>query len=115
MDIKINFNDNKLDIEEVGLADSLWLKFRGLMFRNVKNSPRLLFNGRFAIHSYFVFFPFLTLWLDSENNVVDYKIVKPFKTYVNSSKKFSKILEIPLNKGNKNIVDSVVGKTFKKK
>lgn len=115
MNIKINFKSKNLEVEDVRLADSLWLKFRGLMFRSKQNSPRLLFNGEFAIHSYFVFSPFLTLWLDSQNNVVDYKIVRPFKTYVNSSKRFSKILEIPLNKGNQDIVNFVVGKTFKKK
>ena len=106
--MKIKFNNKILDIDDIRLADNLWLKFRGLMFRSKNKAPRLLFNGEFAIHSYFVFSPFLTLWLDSEDIVVDYKIVRPFKTYINSSKKFSKILEIPVNNYNKEIVEFIV-------
>ena len=48
-------------------------KYLGLMFKP-KNTENLLFQfskpSRTAIHSYFVFFPFAAIWLDSKNNVI---------------------------------------------
>jgi len=71
---------------------------RGLVFRSREKAPALLFETKNSLHSFFVFFPFVVLWIDDKNNVVDYKLVKPFKFYINSGKKFNKIVEIPINK-----------------
>jgi uncharacterized membrane protein (UPF0127 family) len=74
----------------------------GLMFQKKENSNALLFDfvgrKRLALHSLFVFFPFLALWLDDKNKIVEIKEIKPFSFNVFSKKPFSKIVEIPLNK-----------------
>lgn len=79
-------------------------KFSGLMFKDI-NSENLLFDfereGRYGIHSVFVFVDFLALWLDSDDKVVDYKVVNPFTFHVCPEKKFKKLIEIPLNNKNK--------------
>ncbi|MCF7910175.1 DUF192 domain-containing protein [Candidatus Pacearchaeota archaeon] len=77
-------------------------KISGLMFYSREKAPALLFEFnkpvKNSIHSFFVFFVFLVLWLDKKNNVIDYRIVKPFQANITPDKKFSKIVEIPLNK-----------------
>src|SRR3989344_2821448 len=82
-----------------------WLgHIRGLMFRSSK-SENLLFNissdKNPVLHSWFVFFPFLVLWLNDKNRVVEWKKVYPFSMGIKSSKKFSKFVEIPCNNKNK--------------
>tara|TARA_Y100000310_G_scaffold298381_1_gene332294 strand:- start:18063 stop:18386 length:324 start_codon:yes stop_codon:yes gene_type:complete len=82
--------------------------YRGLMFRSLDRAPALLFEIKSSLHSFFVWFPFLCLWLDSEDNVVDKKIVKPFTFYINSKKKFSKIVEIPLSRRYQEVVERII-------
>jgi uncharacterized membrane protein (UPF0127 family) len=76
----------------------------GLMFRTRKTTP-LLFDfqrdSRASITSYFVLFPFLALWLDKNNRVVEHKIIQPWKLKVKPRNKFRKLVEVPIN--NKNI------------
>lgn len=73
----------------------------GFMFRKKENADVLLFDfsGRkeLALHSFFVFFPFLAIWLDDKNKIVEFKIVKPFSFNIISKKPFTKIVEIPIN------------------
>ena len=73
-------------------------KYRGLMFKSRKTPP-LLFefdeDTDIAIHSWFVFYSFLALWLDKNNNVLEGKIIRPFKSSVQPYKKFRKLIEIP--------------------
>lgn len=77
-------------------------KFIGLMFK--KNSTPLLFNvKRGTFHSLFCK-PFLLIWLDEKNKVVDYEIVKNIRFNIKTEKKFSRILEIPLTKKYKKII-----------
>jgi len=113
MEVKVGGRSLSVDAVSVGAFG----KFRGLMFRRRQKAPMLLFETgeRFSIHSVFVFFDFLVLWLNDENTVVDYKIVKPFSLYENSDKKFSKILEIPVSKQYYDKVKFVVGERFKNK
>jgi|SRR3989344_3697994 len=84
----------------------------GLMFKTRKAKP-LLFNfGReinWTLTSLFVFFPFLALWLDDKNNVIDLRVVKPFIPAIISKKPFSKLLEIPINDENKELIGVIVG------
>ncbi len=88
-------------------------RFRGLMFRNREKSEALLFElnkkKRLSLHSFFVFFPFLVLWLDDKNSVLDSRKCRPFEFRINSEKKFSRIIEIPLNNKNKQIWKLLVG------
>lgn len=103
----------KINVKKV----SFFGKFSGLMFKN-KNTSNLLFefskNVNISIHSLFVFFPFLAVWLDDKNKVVEKRIVKSFILSVKPIKKFRKLVEIPLNNENKKIIDFLVGrKRFK--
>jgi len=96
---KINLNVKKLSEFEKGI---------GLMFCRREKAKALLFefkkSVRFNLHSLFVFFDFLVLWLDKNNKVLDLKIVKPWKFSISSVNSFYKIIEIPLNQKYSKIV-----------
>ena len=89
----------------------------GLMFRS-RNTNNLLFefnhNTNAAITSAFVFFTFLAIWLNSKNEVIETKMVRPFIFTLKPEKPFRKLVEIPFNKKNLNLIHFFVGKeTFK--
>jgi len=88
-------------------------KFTGLMFKTRKTKNQL-FNfkksKRHTIHSYFVFFPFLAIWLNSKNKVLDYQIVRPFTFSINPKFPSQKLIEVPINKNNEKIVKFFVDK-----
>lgn len=89
-------------------------KVRGLMFRRRKKVRALLFDFKkktnLKIHSCFVFFPFLAIWLDDKGNILDKKIVKPWKISISPSvKPYNKLLEIPLNNFYLSKVKNIVG------
>lgn len=88
-------------------------KYSGLMFKSRK-TENLLFEFKGldsgAIHSLFVFFPFLALWLDSDDKIIDYHLVKPFTLLVKSGKSPKKLVEVPFNEDNTRIFNLVVGK-----
>lgn len=92
----------------------------GLTFRT-KNTDNLLFDfGKYVtwqgtLTSLFVFFPFLAIWIDDKNKVIDYKIVKPFLFSIKQSKRFCKIVEIPLNERNFSILKKFVNTSELKK
>ncbi len=97
----ISFRYNNKNIKlNVTPCNSLG-KLRGLMFRQKEKAPALLFRFRkfqkARIHSLFVFFDFIAIWLDDEGNVVDKKIVKPFRLSITPKNEFKKLIEIPLN------------------
>jgi len=103
MRLNVGFGSKKFSFEVRRLSYlNYWI---GLMFKS-KDSENLLFDlsGRWAIHSWFVFFPFLALWLDEKNNVLEWKIVKPFSFFVKPKKTFSKLVEIPINSRNSKII-----------
>ncbi|MBS3084289.1 DUF192 domain-containing protein [Candidatus Pacearchaeota archaeon] len=78
-----------------------WCEWLGLMFRRREKARALLFEFkkpvRMAIHSYFVFFPFVAIWVDSHNKVIAIKRVEPFKFRVLPSEKFIRLIEVPVN------------------
>lgn len=86
----------KNEIFQAELCDTALKKARGLMFR--KNPKPMFFvfkkPTRQAIHSFFCK-PFRAIWLN-EGNVVDEKIVKPFRISVRPKEGFTHLLEIPL-------------------
>ena len=103
--INIKFKDKRI---KLGVrSTNLFTRFSGLMFKT-KNTDNLIFNfnyyAKWSIHSLFVFFPFLALWLDEQNNVLDFKIVKPFCLSIIPNKKFKKLIEIPVNEKNEKII-----------
>ncbi len=109
--MEVTFKGKKIDIEvkKVSIVGS----FIGLMLKS-SNTANLLFEfnkiGTQTIHSLFVFFPFLAIWLDENNKVLNYKIVKPFTFRVESSKFTKKLIEIPFTYNNKKILNFFVGK-----
>ncbi|MBI2629348.1 DUF192 domain-containing protein [Candidatus Pacearchaeota archaeon] len=112
--LKIGLDGKHIVINNVFLEDKLG-KFIGLMFSEREKAQILLFEMQrpSSIHSFFVFCPFIALWLDDKNRVVEFKIVKPFTFSVISKKKFSKILEIPISRRHYDIVKRIVGERFK--
>jgi len=72
----------------------------GLMFTSKKRAKPLLFEfkkpARTSIHSWFVSFPFVAIWLDENNKVLDYEVVYPFRSRVMPSVKYTKLIEVPL-------------------
>jgi len=89
-------------------------RFRGLMFRKKGFSEVLLFDFnkpvKYSIHSFFVKFDFIALWLDEKNNVIKIKRVKPFVFSIKPKQKFSKLIEIPITEKNCEIIQSLVEK-----
>lgn len=76
-------------------------RFVGLMFSSKRNAKILLFDfkkpTREGIHSFFVFYSFVAIWLDNKNKVIERKIVKPFTFLERPKTKFYKLVEIPIN------------------
>ena len=72
------------------------------MFKQWENARALLFEYEkpvlMKIHSLFVFFPFVAIWLDKKNKIIQIKEVKPFTFSVSAKNDFSKLVEMPINK-----------------
>jgi len=111
MKIKLNYKNKSIEIPKIKKVTELG-KIKGLMFTTSSTTP-LLFDfqtpTKISIHSFFVFYPFLAIWLN-ENKIVDFKIVHPFKLAVTPKQPFTKLIEIPINNKNKNIINFIVGK-----
>lgn len=93
----------KIPVRKVGFLE----RGIGLMFSS-KNAGNLLFefskSSRPAITSIFVFYPFLAVWLDDYNRVVDYFVVRPFTLSVRSKTNCKKLIELPINTKNKQLL-----------
>ncbi len=97
---------------------NLFTQFIGLMFSRRKTAIRLFSyksDKIMKIHSWFVFYSFLIVWLDSKNHVIEWRVVKPFTSCVIPSKECRAFLEIPLDEKYNNELSFIVGKrqTFK--
>jgi len=104
--VLINFKGKKIKLV---VDECNWIgKSNGLMFSRREKANILLFNLdnklENAIHSFFVFYPFVAIWLDKKNKVIDLKIVEPFCACICPKKIASKIIEIPINRKNKKIL-----------
>ncbi|MBM3232806.1 DUF192 domain-containing protein [Candidatus Pacearchaeota archaeon] len=115
IDITISKNNRKISfpVHRVSILG----KITGLMFRT-RNTRNLLFEFtrpvKLSIHSWFVFFPFLIVWTDKKNNVIGQKVVLPFTTAIAPLRPFSKAIEVPFSRRNKDILDFFVDtKRFK--
>ena len=99
-----------LKTKKCGWLDEIF----GLMFQKREDADVLLFDfsGRKkpALHSFFVFFPFLAVWLDDKNKIVEIRVVNPFSFNVSSKKAFGKIVEVPINSKYSKIIQKLVGK-----
>jgi len=96
----IKYGEKEIKIE-VGLCRGLH-QLRGMMFRKRLTARAILFNfrrkSRPAIHSYFVSFPFIAVWLNAKNKVIDHGIVEPKRLWIVPDKPCYSLLEIPINK-----------------
>jgi len=99
---KIIIHYKKKKIKIIAEDCNLLMKFVGLMFSLREKAEILLFSfkkeQKIRIHSFYVFYPFVAVWLDEKNKVIDLKIVKPFTLYVSHKNKADKLIEIPINK-----------------
>ena len=110
MRLKIDKDSFELDAKicnELGKA-------KGLMFRRREKASALIFDfspkTRLAIHSLFVFFPFLAIWLDDRNRVIEIKRVEPFVFSVSPEKVFSRLIEIPENEKYKWVIARILSR-----
>src|SRR3989344_2981150 len=109
--MKIFYKNKKIEIPAKKVSP--FGKISGLMFKS-RNTENLLFefkkNTNLRIHSFFVFFPFLAVWLNKKNKVIEIKIVRPFSFSIKPKKLFSKLVELPFNNKNKKNIKFLVGK-----
>ena len=86
-----------LEVKELGFFGKVF----GLMFKSRENAGALLFDfekpTRIAIHSFFVFFPFIAVWLDKKGKVIEIKKIASFIPSIHCKKNFHKLIEIPFN------------------
>ncbi len=110
--MKINFKDKEVEIPDVKECKSFAMG-KGLMFSRREKAKALLFKFKnpvkFHLTSLFVFFPFLAIWLDDKNNVVEMRKIKPFILEIPSTKSYYKLVEIPINKTYHGVVKILVG------
>lgn len=99
---KITLKLKKCNFFEMGL---------GLMFKKEKTAEALLFEfkkpTKMALTSYFVFFPFIAVWLDKRNNVMEMKKINPFTAHIPSKMPFTRLVEIPINKKYEKIIQNI--------
>ncbi|MDD5700025.1 MAG: DUF192 domain-containing protein [Candidatus Nanoarchaeia archaeon] len=95
---------------EAHVARRLWRAI-GLMFSRREKAKILLFHfkkpSRMAIHSLFVFFPFIAAWTNADGKILEIKRVEPFSWYVCPKKEFASLVEIPLSRKYKRITDDI--------
>lgn len=110
--MQINYKNKQISIPAIKKVSGFGI-FRGLMFCRRKNCPALLFEFKkpteLKIHSLFVFFPFLALWLDDKNKIIEKRIVKPWKLSVSPGKSFNKLIEVPFSTKYSKTIASLVG------
>jgi uncharacterized membrane protein (UPF0127 family) len=86
-------------------------RFTGLMFTRKEKAKALLFefpkSVKMPIHSCFVFFPFIGIWLDEKNKIVKIEKVYPWRFHVLPKTKFKKLIEIPCSKEYNEILKSL--------
>lgn len=99
MEFSFKYKNKKFKIPVKKLS---WFgKGAGLMFSSRKKAKALLFefqkSTKISFTSMFVFFPFLIIWLDDKNNVLDFRKIGHFIFHIPSRKPCRKVLEIPSN------------------
>ncbi|MGA2129996.1 MAG: DUF192 domain-containing protein [Candidatus Pacearchaeota archaeon] len=113
MQVKVGFQYKKKKFSFSARKCSELGKVIGLMFSRRENAKILLFEFskpvRFSIHSLFVFFPFVAIWLDENGRVIQIKTIKPFTLSVRPRKSYKKLLEIPINKKEQQKLQFFVG------
>ena len=98
MEVSIGRGNRKIRAET---ATNIVEQMKGLMFSEKKNILFVLDRERvFGIHSFFVFFPFDAVYIDSKKRVVEVvRGIKPFTFYVRNEKPAKYLLEVSGNSG----------------
>ena len=108
--IKLKGREGFLDLDSVRKV-SFSCKILGLMFRSRRNAEALLFDFKkptaMAIHSFFVFFPFVAVWLNDKNEVIECQIVRPWIFHVKPKSEFTKLIELPFNKKYEGVITQI--------
>ena len=90
--------NNKLLSKKSEICKTYLSKFKGLMFRFLKDDESLFFvfnkEKILSLHMLFVFYPIQISWLNSKLEVVDVKKAYPFTPYISSKKQAKYILEM---------------------
>jgi len=106
--MQITFINNQKQITLEAKNCNLIQKITGLTFTKKEKAKILLFDfkkqTKIPIHSFFVFFNFLAIWLDEDNQVIEIKKVTPWKLSIAPKKSFTKLIEIPINKKHKELL-----------
>lgn len=104
--VGLNYKGKKIKIEVKKF--NFFGKFIGLMFSRREKAPALLFDfekpTNQAIHSLFVFFPFVAVWIDENEKIVEIKKIPSWKFSIKPEKKFVKLIEIPISKKYSNVI-----------
>jgi uncharacterized membrane protein (UPF0127 family) len=101
----VHFGGKKIELfaEECNIFE----KGIGLMFSKREKARILLFRfkneQKIRIHSFFVFYPFIAIWLDKQGKIIDMKIVNPFLPHISHKGLAVALIEIPINQKNKEI------------
>jgi uncharacterized membrane protein (UPF0127 family) len=102
--IFLNKNKIRINVEKCNYLEMI----KGLMFSKKENSKILLFEfkkeKRIIIHSFFVFYKFVAIWLDENNNILEIKKVSPFSLSIIPKYNSFKLIEIPLIKNHFKII-----------
>lgn len=93
MNIAVRHGNRKFECET---AKTFFEKMNGLMFSGKKNILFMLEREKiFGIHSFFVFFPFDAVYLDSKKKVVDVvRQIAPFTHYLENKTPAKYLLEL---------------------
>ena len=73
--------------------------FFGLMFQKPDSSPifwTFKHSVYFGLHSFFCPI-FIALWYDENHNLIDQKLITPWKLFIYPKTKFTTLVEIPIN------------------
>ena len=107
-EILLSYKGKKINLELKEMKGPFKKAF-GLMFSSRENAHALLFSFKkpvdLMIHSFFVFFDFIGIWLDEKNKIIDIQRIKPWKFGIRPKTKYTHLIEIPINGKYKNLVN----------
>ncbi len=107
MKILLKYKNKKFPLEVKKV--NFFGKFIGLMFSRREKALALLFDfekpTNQAIHSLFVFFPFVAIWLDENEKIVEIMKIPSWKFLIKPKKKFVRLIEIPVSKKYSEVIE----------
>jgi len=93
-------------------VETIGQEARGLTFRRKKKARALLFEFskpvNLKIHSLFVNFSFIAIWLDKDNKIIQKKIINPWRLSIGPRKPFTRLVEVPINDFYRREIDNLL-------